>query len=74
MIQRVRNPLRTQWIESHRGVADGMIPQEARVSDVMTADVRSCSEDETIEQVGRPRFLGSIIVRSDRKDGSRPTG
>ena len=34
-----------------RGVADGMIPQEALVSDVMTEDVRSCLEDETVEQV-----------------------
>jgi CBS domain-containing protein len=34
-----------------RGVADGMIPQEARVSDVMTEDVRACMEDESVEQV-----------------------
>ena len=34
-----------------RGVATGMIPQEARVSDVMTADVHWCSADETVEQV-----------------------
>lgn len=34
-----------------RGVADGMIPQEALVSDVMTEDVRSCLESETVEQV-----------------------
>ena len=34
-----------------RGVADGMIPQEALVSDVMTEDVRWCMENETVEQV-----------------------
>ena len=28
-----------------------MIPQESRVSDVMTAQVRWCREDETVEQV-----------------------
>ena len=34
-----------------RGVAAGMIPQEALVSDVMTEDVRWCLEDDTVEQV-----------------------
>jgi CBS domain-containing protein len=34
-----------------RGVADGMIPQEALVSDVMTEDVRWCSEDDSVEAV-----------------------
>ena len=34
-----------------RGVADGMIPQEARVRDVMTADVRWCGENDPVEQV-----------------------
>jgi CBS domain-containing protein len=34
-----------------RGVAAGMIPQESLVSDVMTEQVRWCSEDETVEQV-----------------------
>ncbi len=34
-----------------RGVAEGMIPQEALVSDVMTADVRCCAEDDTVESV-----------------------
>lgn len=34
-----------------RGVATGMIPQEALVSDVMTAEVRWCTEGETVEQV-----------------------
>ena len=34
-----------------RGVADGMIPQEARVRDVMTADVRWCGEGDRVEQV-----------------------
>ena len=34
-----------------RGVAAGMIPQESLVSDVMTADVRCCRDDDTVEQV-----------------------
>ena len=34
-----------------RGVASGMIPQEALVSDVMTEEVRWCLETDTVEQV-----------------------
>lgn len=34
-----------------RAVASGMIPQEALVSDVMTEEVRWCSEDDTVEEV-----------------------
>jgi len=34
-----------------RGVAAGMIPQEALVSDVMTEEVRWCVETDTVEQV-----------------------
>ena len=34
-----------------RGVASGMIPQEALVSDVMTEEVRWCVETDTVEQV-----------------------
>src|SRR5690349_18073786 len=34
-----------------RGVAEGMVPQESRVADVMTEDVRWCQDDETVEQV-----------------------
>ena len=34
-----------------RGVAEGMVPQESRVSDVMTEDVLWCRADETVEQV-----------------------
>jgi CBS domain-containing protein len=34
-----------------RGVADGMIAQESRVADVMTAEVRCCRADDSIEQV-----------------------
>ena len=33
------------------GVAAGMIPQEALVSDVMTEEVRWCVETDTVEQV-----------------------
>lgn len=34
-----------------RGVAEGMIPQESLISDVMTEEVRWCSADDTVEQV-----------------------
>jgi len=34
-----------------RGVASGMIPQEALVSDVMTEEVSWCQETDTVEQV-----------------------
>ena len=34
-----------------RGVATGMLPQESLVSDVMTPEIRWCSEDDTVEQV-----------------------
>lgn len=34
-----------------RGVATGMIPQEALVSDVMTEELRWCRADDTVEQV-----------------------
>jgi CBS domain-containing protein len=34
-----------------RAVAEGMIPQEALVGDVMTADIRWCAEDDSVEDV-----------------------
>ena len=34
-----------------RGVAEGMIPQESLVADVMTEDVRFCRADDSVEQV-----------------------
>jgi CBS-domain-containing membrane protein len=34
-----------------RGVAEGMVAQESLVSDVMTPDVRWCSETDSIEDV-----------------------
>jgi len=34
-----------------RGVADGMVAQESRVADVMTAEVRCCRADDSIEEV-----------------------
>jgi CBS domain-containing protein len=34
-----------------RGVAEGMVPQESLVSDVMTDDVRWCRADDSVEQV-----------------------
>ena len=33
-----------------RGVAAGMIPQESLVADVMTAELRFCRADDTVEQ------------------------
>ena len=44
-----------------RGVAAGMIPQESLVSDVMTADVRFCRADDSIEQVMAE--MGELQVR-----------
>jgi len=44
-----------------RGVAEGMVPQESRVADVMTEDVRWCEEDETVEQVLEE--MGELQVR-----------
>ena len=34
-----------------RGVAEGLLPQESKVADVMTEDVRWCRPDDTVEQV-----------------------
>jgi len=34
-----------------RGVAEGMVSQEALVADVMTEDVLSCNESDTVEAV-----------------------
>lgn len=34
-----------------RGVAEGMLPQESKVSEVMTEDVQWCGPDDTVEQV-----------------------
>jgi predicted transcriptional regulator len=34
-----------------RGVAAGMIPQESRVADVMTEEIRWCRADDSVEQV-----------------------
>ena len=44
-----------------RGVAAGMVPQESRVSDVMTADVRWCSESDGVEQA--MELMGEAQVR-----------
>jgi CBS domain-containing protein len=44
-----------------RGVADGMIPQESLVADVMTEDVRFCRADDSVEQVMEE--MGDLQVR-----------
>ena len=44
-----------------RGVAAGMIPQESLVADVMTADLRFCRADDTIEQAMAE--MGDLQVR-----------
>lgn len=44
-----------------RGVAAGMIPQESLVADVMTAEVRVCRADDSIEQVMSE--MGDLQVR-----------
>lgn len=44
-----------------RGVAEGMIPQESLVSDVMTADVRFCRGGDSVDQVMAE--MGDLKVR-----------
>jgi len=44
-----------------RGVAEGMIPQESLVADVMTEDVRFCRADDSIDQVMDE--MGGLQVR-----------
>ena len=44
-----------------RGVAEGMIPQESLVADVMTAAVRFCRADDTVEQAMAE--MGDLQVR-----------
>ncbi len=44
-----------------RGVAAGMMPQEARVSAVMTADVHWCSESDSVQQA--MELMGEAQVR-----------
>ena len=44
-----------------RGVAEGMIPQESLVADVMTAELRFCRADDTIEQAMAE--MGDVQVR-----------
>ena len=44
-----------------RGVAEGMIPQEALVADVMTEDVRFCRAGDTVEKVLEE--MGDLQVR-----------
>jgi CBS domain-containing protein len=44
-----------------RGVAEGMIPQESLVADVMTDEVRYCRADDSIEQVMDE--MGELQVR-----------
>jgi len=54
-----------------RGVATGMIPQEALVSSVMTADVRWCSETDTVEQameqMGEAQVRRLAVLDANRK-------
>jgi CBS-domain-containing membrane protein len=44
-----------------RGVAEGMIPQESLVADVMTEEVRFCRADDSIEQAMAE--MGDMQVR-----------
>jgi CBS domain-containing protein len=54
-----------------RGVAAGMVPQEARVSDVMTADVRWCSENDSVQQamdlMGEAQVRRLAVLNDQRK-------
>ena len=44
-----------------RGVAEGMIPQESLVADVMTEELRFCRADDAVEQVMAE--MGDLQVR-----------
>jgi CBS-domain-containing membrane protein len=44
-----------------RGVAAGMVPQESRISDVMTAEVHWCSESDSVQQA--MELMGEAQVR-----------
>jgi len=54
-----------------RGVASGMVPQEARVSTVMTADVRWCSESDSVQQamdlMGEAQVRRLAVLDDNRK-------
>ena len=54
-----------------RGVAAGMVPQEARVSEVMTADVRWCGEQDSVQQamdlMGESQVRRLAVLSDDRK-------
>ncbi len=54
-----------------RGVATGMIPQESLVSDVMTGEVRWCSEgdsvEEVLEQMGDEQVRRLAVFDAERK-------
>lgn len=54
-----------------RGVAAGMVPQEARVSEVMTADVRWCSENDSVQQamdlMGEAQVRRLAVLSDERK-------
>ena len=55
-----------------RGVAEGMVAQEALVADVMTDDVRCCSDDDTVEEVmaqmGDAQVRRLPVLDADRRD------
>jgi CBS domain-containing protein len=54
-----------------RGVAAGMAPQRAPVSEVMTREVRSCNENDSVEQVmdlmGDAQIRRLAVLGEDRK-------
>lgn len=54
-----------------RGVAAGMVPQEARVSEVMTADVRWCGENDSVQQamdlMGEAQVRRLAVLSEERK-------
>ncbi|MEO6030602.1 MAG: CBS domain-containing protein [Burkholderiaceae bacterium] len=54
-----------------RGVATGMIPQESLVRDVMTPEVRWCSQSDTVEaalaQMGSEQVRRLAVFDADKK-------
>ena len=54
-----------------RGVAAGLVPQESRVSAVMTAEMRWCSESDTVQQamdlMGEAQVRRLAVLDENRK-------
>ena len=54
-----------------RGVAAGLLPRQARVAEVMTPELQSCNESDSVEQVmilmGDAQVRRLAVIGADRK-------